>query len=37
MRIEKDKQIQKMIDILELGGKSKKTISNYVAAVKRFY
>ena len=36
MRIEKDKQIQKMIDILELGGKSKKTLSNYVAAVKRF-
>ena len=36
MKIEKHKQIKKIIEALELGGKSKKTISNYVGAVKRF-
>lgn len=33
---EENKQIQKIIETLQLGGKSKKTISNYVGATKRF-
>lgn len=36
MEINKEKQIEKCIETLKLGGKSKCTISNYVSAIRRF-
>ncbi len=36
MPIEKRKQIQKVIDTLRIGGRSEKTIDNYVCAINRF-
>ncbi len=36
MPTEKRKQIEKVIDILKMGGRSKKTIDNYVCAINRF-
>ena len=33
---EERKQIQKVIDILQIGGRSKRTIDNYVCAINRF-
>ncbi len=34
---ERKKQLQKVIDTLRIGGKSEKTISNYVHAINRFF
>lgn len=36
MPAEKRQQIQKVIDVLNMGGRSKKTIDNYVCAINRF-
>lgn len=36
MRIEKNEHIQKVIDTLKMGGRSKGTISNYAHAIHRF-
>lgn len=36
MPMEKRKQIQKVIDTLKMGGRSEKTIENYVCAINRF-
>lgn len=36
MPVEERKQIQKVIDTLSMGGRSKKTIDNYVCAINRF-
>lgn len=36
MKAEKDKQIQRVIDTLRIGGRSEKTIENYVCAINRF-
>jgi len=36
MKNEKNKQIQKVIDTLRMGGRSEKTIPNYVCAINRF-
>lgn len=34
---ERKKQLQKVIDTLRIGGRSEKTISNYVHAINRFF
>ena len=36
MPMNKREKIQKVIDILTMGGRSKKTIDNYVCAISRF-
>ena len=34
---ERKEQLQKVIDTLRIGGRSEKTISNYVYAINRFF
>ena len=34
---ERKEQLQKVIDTLRIGGRSEKTISNYVHAINRFF
>ena len=34
---ERKNQLQKVIDTLKIGGRSEKTIDNYVCAINRFF